>query len=200
MTGNITYGRLWHEYAELWDKMVVNPSRVDEFDQIAEYAFLNRQKYLVVEENTGVPWPLIACFHKRESDAQDKHGNPLFTSYLGNGQPLNKRTTIEPIGRGPFPTFEAGAIDALKYDKLTLVVEWRLEKQIYYGELLNGFGNRFHGVRSSYLWGGTNNQQKGKFIRDHVFDSSVLDKQPGLAPMLKAIWELEPDMFPKRED
>lgn len=194
------YGRKWHEYAEQWDRMTINSSRKSEFNQIAEYAFLHRQVYLVIEENTGVPWAMIACIHKRESDAQDKFGNPLFTSYLGNGQPLNRRTTIVPKGRGPFPTFEAGAIDALNYDHLSSVKDWRLEKVLYYLEIFNGAGYNNKGLPSPYIWGGTSIQKPGKYVADGKWSSTAIDKQPGCAGMLKAIIKLDPSSELKRED
>src|SRR5258708_4181352 len=120
------YAKKWPEYRDQWNAMSIKPTRQKEFDRIAEYAFENRPRYVVIEGNSGVPWPMIACIHKRESDAQDKHGNPLFTSYLGNGQPLNRKTTIVPKGRGPFNSFEEGAMDALRIDGLTSIRDWRL--------------------------------------------------------------------------
>lgn len=192
------YGRKWREYATQWDRMKINAARKAEFKRIAEYAVANRQQYLACEGPTGVPWAMIACIHKRESDAQDKFGNPLFTSYLGNGQPLSKKTTIVPKNRGPFKSFEEGAVDALEYDKLTLVTEWRLEKVLFYAQAFNGFGRPE--IPSPYLWGGTNIQKPGKYIRDHVWSSTTMDTQPGFAPMLWAIMQLDPSVEFKRED
>jgi lysozyme family protein len=197
------YGRAWPKLAEQWDAMQINTNRITEFNRIAKYAFTNRQQYLIIEENTGVPWAMIACIHKRESDAQDHAGNPLFTSYLGNGQPLSKRTTIEPIGRGPFESFEEGAIDALDYDHLSRVIEqgadaWRLEKQLFYMWALNGFGHP--DLPSPYLWGGTNIQKPGKYTSDHHWDPDFVDPQPGCAPMLWSIMKLDPSIECKRED
>lgn len=194
------YGRKWHEYAPQWDTMTINVSRKKEFNKIAEYAYANRQRYLSIEGPTGVPWAMIACIHKRESDAQDKEGNPLFTSYLGNGQPLNRKTTIVPKGRGPFPSFEEGAVDALNYDKLTLVVEWRLEKVLFYLEAFNGPGYEMRGLPSAYIWGGTNIQKPGKFVSDGRWNGKALDGQPGCAPILWAIMQLDKSVNFKRED
>lgn len=192
------YGRKWREYAEQWDRMKIKPTREAEFRRAAVYAFENRQQYIAIEGATGVPWAMIAVIHRRESNAQDHHGNPLFTSYLGNGQPLARRTTIEPIGRGPFHSFEEGAVDALEYDKLTLVKEWRLEKVLYYLQLFNGFGH--NEIPSPYLWAGTNIQMPGKYIRDHVWDPTVMDKQLGCAGVLKTIMEIDPSVIFVRED
>ncbi len=194
------YGRKWHEYKDQWDRMIINPERKNEFHGIAEYAVLNKDRYYTIERQTGVPWAMIACIHKRESDAQDRYGNPLFTSYLGNGQPLNRKTTIVPKGRGPFDSFEEGAIDALNYDKLTLVVEWRLEKVLFYLEAFNGAGYDMRGKPSPYLWGGTNIQVKGKFTSDNKWSGVAWDKQPGCAAILWAIMQLDPSVTFERED
>lgn len=192
------YGRAWREIAERWDAMQINTNRVMEFNRIAKYAFANRQRYIVIEENTGVPWAMIACMHRRESDAQDHAGNPLFTSYLGNGQPLNRVTTIVPRGRGPFDSFEEGGVDALQYDHLDRVIDWRIEKQLFYMWAFNGFGHPE--IPSPYLWGGTNIQQPGKYISDHHWDPTVMDGQPGCAPMLWSIMKLDPSIEQTRED
>lgn len=194
------YGRAWHEIAEHWDAMQINTNRVMEFNRIAKYAFANRQQYLTVEENTGVPWAMIACIHRRESDAQDRAGNPLFTCYLGNGQPLNRVTTIVPKGRGPFDSFEEGCVDALEYDHLTRIFDWRIEKQLFHLEAFNGFGYRNHGVPSAYIWGGTNIQQPGKYTSDGHWDGDHIDQQPGCAPMLFSIMKLDPSIEQTRED
>lgn len=194
------YGRKWHEYSLQWDMMKIANVRKLEFVKIAAYAFANRQRYLVIEENTDVPWAMIACIHKRESDAQDHEGNPLFNSYLGNGQPLSRKTTIVPKGRGPFASFEEGAIDALKYDHLTSVKDWRLEKVLYYLEIFNGAGYDIRGVPSPYIWGGTNIQKPGKFVSDGRWNGTVMDMQPGCAAILAAIIKLDPSSELKRED
>lgn len=187
------YGRKWPEYAGQWNKMKVVSGRKAEFEKLAQFAFDHRQQYLIIEENTGVPWAMIACLHRRESDAD-------FTTYLGNGDPLKRKTVNVPKGRGPFPDFEAGAIDALKYDRLSDVTDWRLEKALYYMELFNGAGYANKGLPSPYLWAGTNIQKPGKFVSDGRWSGTAVDKQPGCAPILMAIIELDPSSELKRED
>lgn len=187
------YGRKWPEYAAQWNRMITNLERVPEATRAAHYAIEHRDIYRDVEEVTGVPWTLTATIHRRESDAQDRFGNPLFTSYLGNGQPLDMRTTIVPKGRGPFTgpsAFLNGAVDAYRIDRLDAVRDWRLEKMLYYGELLNGAGYAARGLPSPYLWGGTSVQKRGKFIKDGVFSAAAMDKQLGIAPILLKIAQL----------
>jgi hypothetical protein len=52
-------------------------------------------------------------------------------------------------------------------------------------EPYNGYGYRNKGLRSPYLWASTNHQQRGKYIRDRVFDPTVMDEQVGCAAQLK---------------
>ncbi len=196
------YRDKWPIYAKQLDIMKVKPERVAEFDKMAKYALANQSVYQEVTDATKskFPWYAIAVIHKRESDAQDTHGNPLFTSYLGNGQPLNRVTTIEPIGRGPFKTFLDGCLDALRYQKIELQVPpWPLEKAIYWCEKLNGLGYENMGIPSPYIWGGTSIQVIGKYTRDHYFDHGVWDSQPGCAPMLYEIFRQMPDFHVLRE-
>ncbi len=170
--------------------MTINASRQHEFVNDAEFAIHHKGAYRAIEDLTGVPWPLIAVIHKREGDSN-------FNTYLGNGQLLSRRTTIVPKGRGPFGSFIDGAVDALKVDLLTSVKDWRLEKQLYYCESFNGWG---YGMKPSpYVWGGTNIQIPGKYIRDHVFAPHAMDTQPGCAPILATIAELDSSVEFTRE-
>lgn len=186
------YSDIWPRYAKYWDAMVINPSRVAEFTTEAQFAISNKITYQVLESQTRVPWPMLACIHRRESNAD-------FSTYLGNGQPLNKPTTEVPVGRGPFTSFTAGAIDAIAIEGWGSISDWRLEKQLYYMLLFNGVGSENWGHPSSYIWGGTNVQQPGKWIRDHVWSSTVMDPQPGCAPLLRRIAELDQTVTFTRE-
>ena len=187
------YADIWPRYAGYWDKMVIKPHR-DDFTKDAEMAINHKAIYQQLETATGVPWSMLAVIHRRESDAN-------FSTYLGNGQALSRITTIVPKGRGPFTgpdAFIRGGIDAIRQEGWGSISDWRLEKQLYYCLLFNGVGTEpFH--PSSYIWGGTNIQVPGKWIRDHVFDPSVWDPQPGCAPLLKTIAQLDPSVTFTRE-
>lgn len=194
------YGTKWPEYAKQWDTMRINSNRVVEFKKIAEYAIANKAIYLSIAAKVGMLWAHIAVIHKRESDSQDKNGNPRFDSYLGNGQPLNRKTTIVPKGRGPFKTFEEGALDALHLDGLDAIKDWRLEKILYYCEVFNGGGYSVRGLPSPYVWGGTSIQRPGKFVSDARWNGSAVDTQPGCAPILYMIAKLDSTVQFIRED
>ena len=118
--------------------------------------------YQKIEDATGVPKVMVAIIQAQE----DFSDLGVFKSYLGNGQPFNKKTTIVPKGRGPFSSWEAGAIDAIKYDKLDQVKGWSLEKVLFYCEFFNGFGYRSHGINTPYVWCFTNHYTKGRYVAD----------------------------------
>lgn len=186
------YGKKWPEYAEQLDRMTINPGRKAEFEMYGKIAIAHKAQYLEIEKATGVPWPLTAVIHRRESPS-DKNNVPRFDTYLGNGQPLNRVTTVVPRGRGPFSSFLAGAIDAYTQDELVHVVPpWPLEKHLFYAEVLNGPGYNngpggYPPMPSPYIFGGTNIQKRGKYPSDGHFDPTVMDTQPGCAPMLYMI-------------
>lgn len=187
------YSAKWPEYARQWNAMQIGFSKgvksqfaADELIKCADFAIANKERYVKVAGIVKAHWAHIAVVHRRESD-QDKNGNPRFDTYLGNGQPLNRRTTIVPIGRGPWKTFEDGAVDAWHIDALDSVIDWRLEKILYFSEVLNGGGYSRQGLPSPYLWALTSIQAKGKYKSDNKFSKAMWDTQPGCAPILALI-------------
>lgn len=190
------YATVWPQYAKWWDTMEIAPARVREFTAQAQFAVDHKAAYQDIEKATGVPWSMIAVIHRREAPP-DRMGDPRFDTYLGNGQTLTHVTTIVPRGRGPFKNFLDGALDALKVDGLSGVSDWRLEKQLFYLTGFNGWG--YYPRPSPYVWGGTNIQVRGKYIRDGVYDPDVWDPQPGCAPLLQMIAKLDPSVTFTRE-
>lgn len=189
------YAAQWPKYAKWWDAMVIKPARVAEFEAEAKFAFAHKTVYDQITNATGLPWHMIAVLHRRESDAN-------FNAYLGNGQPLDKRTTGVPVGRGPFTgpnAFFNGAVDAIRQEGWTNIKDWRLEKELYYCEAFNGWGYAGRGLPSPYLWGGTNIQRPGKYIGDRKWSGTKLDPQPGCAPLLATIRKLDPTVQFVRE-
>lgn len=195
------YADIWPKYAKYWDDMVPNADRVAEFAAEAHVAVANKVIYQQISAATPnqVPWAMIAVLHRRESNAN-------FNTYLGNGQLLTMRTTEVPLNRGPFtkklpdlPAFVKGGIDAIQEEDWGNVLDWRLEKQLYYEMLFNGDGYELRGLPSPYIWGGTNIQRPGKFIEDHEFSATEMDSQPGCAPLLQAIAQLDPTVTFVRE-
>jgi lysozyme family protein len=184
-----TYNSYWPAIAKRWDNMEVHKN----FTPIAKRILAGKSQYQIAESLTGVPWYLIGLLHMRESDLD-------FNTQLAQGDPLHKKSTHVPRGRGPFPTWSSGAYDALVTLKgWNKIKDWRLEKILYYSELYNGWGYYNHGVPSAYVWAGTNIYKGGKYIADGVWSSSAVDQQPGVAGVLKAMMVLDSSIDPKRE-
>ena len=152
----------------------------------------SKNRYLAIEQmrKNGVPGPIIFTFHMRESGAS-------FNAHLHNGDPLTKRTVNVPAGRIPgVPppyTFEQSAEDALyklKDLENPKKVDWRdMQSALQTMEKYNGLGYQSKGLVSPYLWAGTTIYEKGKYVRDHVFDPEAVDKQLGCAAILKRMKE-----------
>ncbi len=168
------------DYSRKWKDMVLSPTWTGALEVAARKLIKNSERYQSVEKKTGVPWYLIAALHERESDAD-------FSTYLGNGEPLNRVTRLVPRGRGPFKDWEAGAIDAIKYDGLDKIASWPIERIAYEAEGYNGWGYRNRGVPSAYLWSGSDIYRGGKYIADGVWSSSARDKQAGVMSLLRTM-------------
>lgn len=182
------FERLCPEYTLLWARMQPKPERATVINRTARKLIAHKAQYQAVEASTGVPWFVIAALHNRESDAD-------FDTYLGNGEPLDRVTKLVPKGRGPFASWEEGAIDALRLDGLDHVTDWSAERACYEIEKFNGFGyrNPARDIPSPYLWAGTNVQKPGKFVADGRYDPRALDEQLGAIPVLREIMALDPE-------
>lgn len=168
-----------------WDNMHISAQKGPLFKAVADRLTFNRPRYEAVTKALAAkgmicPWEFIAVTHQREAS-----GN--FNTYLGNGQPLNKKTTIVPKGRGPFGSWEEGAIDALVNapPKAALNKDWTISGTLNKLEEYNGLGYRAKGVPSPYLWAGTDQYSSGKYVADHVYDPNHVDTQLGVAGLLK---------------
>lgn len=182
-----TFNELKPEYTYLWKNMVTKADKSAAVTEIAKKLIGKKARYLSVAAKTGVPWHVIAALHNRESDAD-------FTTYLGNGQPLSRKTTETPKGRGPFKTWEDGAIDALKFDGLDQITDWSPERACFELEVFNGFGYRGQGINSPYLWSFTNHYTRGKYTetpRRSVYRPELVDAQCGAVPVMRRIMELD---------
>lgn len=140
----------------------------------------NKDRYEAVAEKTGVLAELVAAIHWRESS-----GN--FDTYLHNGDPLGQPTTHVPAGIN-YSNWEDAACDAMT----RYIDQSKLDKDdvnTYYdvAERYNGLGYRNKGVQSPYVWAGTTNYSGGKYVADGVYDANYIDKQLGVAVMLKRL-------------
>jgi len=172
------------EYDRLWNTCTIRPDWQPRIKAVADRAVKWRSRYEAVETEIGVPWWFVAALHNLEADG-DFGGN------LHNGQRLTQRTTIEPIGRGPFKTWEDSAIDALtlkEFDR-PRVKDRSLAAWLWRAELFNGFGYRLYRptVLTPYLWSGSNHYQTGKYVADGQFDPKATSAQVGAAVLWKTL-------------
>jgi lysozyme family protein len=173
-----------------WRWEAAKLTRGPEFSRVAKYLVAAKDQYKVVEAQTGVPWFFIAVVHERES-SQD------WMASLAQGDPWNKVSVHVPAGRGPFPSWEAAAVDALvnchPYAARNTV--WSVRGVLTMLESYNGFGYANKGIPSPYLWSGTDQYKSGKYVRDGVFDANAVDKQLGCAGLLLAMVALDPSIL-----
>jgi lysozyme family protein len=147
----------------------------------------NRSRFELVSKLTGVPWDVIGVIHYRESSND-------FRGVLHNGQKIigtGKKTTLVPAGRGPFATWEEAAIDALAncHPHLAKNKDWSIGTTLDKLEAYNGLGYRNKGLPSPFLWAGTDQYVKGKYVADGKFDPNHVDQQLGVAALLMKLRE-----------
>lgn len=152
-------------------------------------ASIARQRYLAVQNKTGVPWWFIAVVHERESGQR-------WDRSLAQGDPWNTVSVHVPKGRGPFSSWDEAAIDALVNcnPHSAANTDWSPGGAMTALELYNGLGYAMRSLPSPYVWAGTNQYAKGKFVSDGVFNADVVDQQLGCAGLLLAMIALDPSL------
>lgn len=176
--------------AALAASMVIRVEKVQQARIAAARCLCGMPMYRTVSETTRIPWQVIAAIHSMESDCS-------FSCHLHNGDPLSARTVHEPKGQplvwGPPWSWEASALDALQKITDRLSGDAPLGYYLDGCERYNGLGYRKRGIRSPYLWGGTNHEERGRFEKDHVFNEDAIGNQIGVAPLLKLMgWQQWP--------
>jgi lysozyme family protein len=170
----------------LWQRAQIREAHVAELKVIA--STLLRYKSILydqVQAATGIPWYVVGAIDCREESFRH-------TCYLGNGDPLYRKTTHVPAGRGPFDSWYEGAIDALKargFDRLPTGGHWDIVTALMKTDAWNGLAYDHMGLPSPYVWALTTVQQPGKYVADHVFDPNYMDTQAGTAAILLALKE-----------
>lgn len=170
-----------------WNAALLKPELIATFDQVSRRLVVAKERYQVVEARTGVPWPVIAVIHERESSQSWK-------ASLAQGDPWNQVSIHVPRGRGPFSSWEAAAVDALAvcpphagdWD------DWTIGGALTLLEQYNGLGYARMGVPSPYIWAGTDQYHQGKYIADGHFDPHAIDHQLGCAGLLARMTHLDP--------
>ena len=176
------------EYRQRWNRATINPSRAHSAAIEALTIANNRERYEKVSQQTGVPWWAVGLVHALECGLD-------FNLHLHCGDPLTARTYHVPAGRIPAPAvppfkWEDSAVDALRLDGLDKVKDWTLEQSCYQLETFNGWGYRSHGVPTAYLWAGTSEYTRGKFVSDGVWSPDAVSGQNGAMCILKELADI----------
>lgn len=183
-----TFENLKTEYRDLFTKCSIEPKSESKVQQHVETLKKYKPQYQSVAQTLSIPyWYFIGIIHALEAGFN-------FRTHLHNGDPLSRKTTQVPAGR-PVPwdppnDWESSADDALRIKHFDGQADWSLEQLLYRWELYNGFGYRSKRapgggpVNSPYLWSFSNQYQRGKYVRDGVWDPNAVSQQCGAASML----------------
>lgn len=172
--------------ARRWTLAHVQTSRVAAFRGAARRLVAARDRYQAVAGKTGVPWFVIAVIHEREA-------SQAWDASLAQGDRWDRVSVHVPKGRGPFPSWEAAAVDALTAcpPHAARWRDWSPGGLVTLLEQYNGLGYAARGVPSPYVWAGTDQYSCGKYVADGRFDPQAVDRQLGCAGLLLAMAETE---------
>lgn len=182
-----TFASLRPEYGRLL--ATVKLTRPAEAEAAAKKVFKNANRYKRAGQQARVPWPLIGALDLRESDC-----NPR--AALAQGDPWNQVSTHVPKNQGPYSSWEEAAVFALHYDGVDdPPAPWAMDVACYEAEKWNGWGYRNKGIFSPYLWAGTNQYTRGKYVADGQYSASAVDQQLGVIPVLWKMVEIDPETY-----
>lgn len=148
----------------------------------------NKARYEAVAAKAGVPAPLVAALHWRESTGD-------FRTYLHQGDPLGKPAVHVPKDIPVFHVWEDAAVHALTMsdkkqvrDDLNMTQDTRDSASMAtYAEFYNGLGYHNKGRNSPYVYSGTDAYDKGKYTSDGHYSKNTRDQQLGVMALVDSI-------------
>lgn len=157
----------------------------------------NKARYQAVANRANVPPALVAAIHWRESTGD-------FGTYLHQGDPLGKKAVNEPNDIPVMDNWEDAAVHALSMkDKAATGSAFGLDATTTdaatlaaYAEMYNGTGYHDRGIASPYVYSGTDEYQKGKYVSDGKFSKNAKDQQLGVMVMLDSIGGMDAKVKP----
>lgn len=165
-----------------WELCKVNAAKASAFKAVADRltAPAAKARYQSLEKRTGVPWWFIAVVHEREASQN-------WNSSIAQGDPWNVKSRHVPANRGPFNSWEDAGYDALVNcpPYAARNKDWTPGGALAMLEKYNGMGYFRKGIPSPYIWAGTDQYVKGKYVADGKFDPNAVDQQLGCAGLLK---------------
>ena len=177
-----------HETQVVGRTAKMTPAQAEDLDLFVANWKKNQKRYEAVSQKTGVPAPLIAALHWRESTGD-------FTTYLHQGDKLGRKARHVPRNIPVFSVWEDAAVHALTMsdkaavrDDLGMKSDTRdAAAMATYAEFYNGLGYDGRNTASPYVYSGTDNYSRGKYFSDGHYSKSYQDQQLGVLAMVDAI-------------
>jgi len=174
-------------YMNLWDTMEVLPSKKSTVEWYVERCRRGMQRYKsasnYVHSKTGrlIKWEVFALLHSLEASCD-------FDKQILNGQKWDQRTTWVPRGLGPWESWQDACVTAFEHSRWENVDFANVESLLSVIESFNGWGYKYRGKHSPYLWSFCNHGVgTGKFVSDGNYSPTAISKQCGAAVILKEL-------------
>lgn len=185
------------ENTKRWSRMKIKPSFWSAAQKFAKRALAHKEEYQAIADtiknkyNKHVPWWFIPLVHERECI----RGVDNWTCNIAQGDPFNRKSRHVPYN-GPFSSFREAAIAALVNEAPHAAsnTNWSGGGAMTIAEAYNGMGYAKKNTSSPYVWSGTSEYIKGKYVADHKYNPNFVDTQLGVAISLKAMMELDPSI------
>jgi lysozyme family protein len=177
--------------ARRWAAMHIDPKRKGEFVAVAKrlVAPAAKARYLTIQARTGVPWWFTAVAHEREAGQR-------FDRQLGQGDALEPGEHSRPQG--------TRAVQVVRRRRCGCPRELRALRGAAEGLECRPSSHNAGAIQRSWLrgqrcpspydWSGTDQYRSGKYVADHVYSASAVDRQLGCAALLACMAELDPDV------
>jgi lysozyme family protein len=191
-----TFAALAPGYTRLWAGLEPRSEHMPALREICRQLVAHRGRYQAVAQTVWKRadlWFVVALIDQMEHEP----ARGLCNSHLHNGDSLTHRTVQVPAGRPPLPakppfTFQASAVDALRYEGLDQVAVWTVERLAYWLERYNGGGYLNKPVENPYLASWSTAYVAGKYVADHRYSATAVSGQPGALTILKVLIEIDP--------
>lgn len=174
-------------YKQLYNEIEFRPERIPQIMLEAQRILNGYDQYRYVWDMTNVPWYFHGFVHEMEANCN-------FALQILNGESWKRRTTLVPVGRGPWGSWAESAVYALNrkraedktWKSLLGWDDWSIPVVAREWERWNGGGYMKRGKHSPYLVAGSyQDEGTGYYTSDHGYDPNAKSKQIGALVLMK---------------